>query len=257
MVHILWLEVIESSLIIFINISHMKQFIFLFFCLISIEYVWGQAVTKNGKIVSTEASYINSHGAMGITGVNKNGQSQLTLNSIGQIYQGGVIFYILQNGDLGYDGLTIHGLIVSTIDQSAGISWYNDIYLNAGTSTTLGSGLSNTNSINSKISALGSNPLNYAAGVARAYAGGGYTDWYLPSVIEMAKIFQNVGQIAAAPRTNIVNLSGNQYWTSSENRTGIEHPRFVYAINYGQVNSPFDSSGNGWNGGSVRAIRAF
>ena len=51
--------------------------------------------------------------------------------------------------------------------------------------TAIGTGFSNTNSI------IASQGKNYAAGVARAYTGGGYTDWYLPSKDELEKLSYN------------------------------------------------------------------
>ena len=50
--------------------------------------------------------------------------------------------------------------------------------------------------------------LSYAAGVARAYTGGGYTDWYLPSKDELNKLYLSKGAIGGFVSDN--------YWSSSE-----------------------------------------
>lgn len=228
----------------------MKILFFTFLILITSTISFSQGLNKNGQVGGSETNYVSKRGKVGSIGIDKNGKVMLTANSLGQEYQGGVIFYILQNGDIGYDVSTVHGLIVSTVDHPGGIPWYMDgVAINAGTSTVLGSGLSNTNSIITTLSALGAPQSSYAAGVARAYMGGGYSDWHLPSLNEMVKIFQNVGQNAAAPLTNIVNLSTQQYWTSSQKTS-----TFSYSID---PNNFSDASGNGWSGGLVRAIRSF
>ena len=81
-------------------------------------------------------------------------------------------------------------------DQSRSIDW--DILTDDGVSyqgskrgaagTELGTGFSNTDKI---IASQGRIATNYAAGLARAYNGGGYTDWYLPSKNELNKLFLN------------------------------------------------------------------
>jgi hypothetical protein len=137
--------------------------------------------------------------------VNMNGFSNSTL-SIGDYYQGGKIAYILVSGNTGYDANVQHGLIAATSDQSSGITWSNGSDITTGaTGTAIGTGLSNTNAI---IASQGEPATSYAAaGLARAYAGGGYTDWYLPSQDELSKLYLN--------RETIGGFANNHYWSST------------------------------------------
>jgi hypothetical protein len=160
--------------------------------------------------------------------------------SIGQNYYGGKIAYILQSGDPGYDPNTPHGLVAATEDQSTGIQWYNnnDYTTTGATGTAIGTGLSNTNTI---ITSQGATSTSYAAGLARAHNGGGYTDWYLPSKDELNKLYLN--------RIAIGGFAGNYYWSSTEYD-------FDYAwYQYFTVGYRGNSAKNYSN--YVRAIRAF
>jgi hypothetical protein len=129
--------------------------------------------------------------------------------SIGDSYQGGKVAYILGSKDPGYDVNTQHGFIAATSDQTVpeiGIKWDRGTYTITGaTGTAIGTGLSNTNKI---IASQGEPAITYAAGLARAYTGGGYTDWYLPSKDELEKLQSNKGIIG--------DFYNFYYWSSSE-----------------------------------------
>ncbi len=129
--------------------------------------------------------------------------------SIGQSYQGGKVAYILVKGDPGYDPNTQHGIIAATSDQSdqlIRIKWDKGTYTITGaTGTAIGTGLSNSNKI---IVSQGEPAISYAAGLARAYTGGGYTDWYLPSKDELEKL--------SYTREIIGGFVNYYYWSSSE-----------------------------------------
>ena len=129
--------------------------------------------------------------------------------SIGLSYQGGKVAYILVSTDPGYDVNTQHGIIAATSDQTVpliGTKWDKGTYTITGaTGTAIGTGLSNTNKI---IVSQGEPATSYAAGLARSYTGGGYTDWYLPSKDELEKLSYNKEIIGG-----FVNY---YYWSSSE-----------------------------------------
>jgi hypothetical protein len=126
---------------------------------------------------------------------------------VGTPYGGGVVGYIFKSGDPGYVAGQTHGLIAATADQSSGIVWAlsgNQSTSVGATSSALGTGAANTATI---IAQNGAGTA-YAAGLAAAYNGGGFSDWYLPSLTELADLWTN--------RALIGGFVGTSYWSSTE-----------------------------------------
>ena len=155
---------------------------------------------------------------------------------IGSNYGGGKIAYILQPGDPGFIAGEIHGLIAAPMDQSTGIQWGCTSTLLGSTLTTYGTGAINTSIIHSTCGS------NTAAQVCSNLLLGGFSDWHLPSIGELQKIFINYN--------NIPGLNPGYYWSSSESGTNS-----AYFLDF---NAP-PTSGNSTKNGllRVRAVRIF
>ena len=177
-------------------------------------------------------------------------QTQITNNAIrvGDFHQGGVVFHIFEDGDTGYVAGETHGLIAAVQDQSSGIRWYNGSYDTTGaTGTAIGTGSANTTAI---IAVQDATETSYAAGLARAYTGGGHTDWFLPSKDELNKMYLKRGDInTTAVANGGSDFSTNFYWSSTENGNG-----FAWVQLFGN-GVPYNASKDSWN--YVRAVRAF
>lgn len=158
--------------------------------------------------------------------------------TIGTTAMGGKVAYIFRSGDPGYVAGQTHGLIAAPSDQSSGIQWYNGSYTTTGaTATAIGTGNANTNAI---VSNQGEG--SYAAKLCYDLNLGGYSDWYLPSVGELGKLYLNKDAIGG--------FSTDVYWSSSE-KNNNNFAWYVYFAT-GDIYNLNKASTN-----SVRAVRTF
>ena len=156
--------------------------------------------------------------------------NELDLN-LGEFYQGGYIFYLDESGD--------HGFIAAPQDLEGTYEWgcYGEPFSGAN-GWDLGDGLQNTLEIVARCPSV---PI--AASVALSYEEGGFTDWYLPSKIELE-------EMSSISSNGSFDLSGNYfYWSSTEGGANVSWSHeFVGNIPFNIPNSSLQK---------VRPIRSF
>jgi hypothetical protein len=161
----------------------------------------------------------NITGSLNVTGkvniLRETTQSQV---AIGDRTLGGIVAYILQPGDPGYDANVQKGLVVSETDipdRFTETTWggYNMENPSGAFSTAIGSGNSNTEAI------IAAYTGSSAARLCAELTLGGYSDWYLPSKDELNKIWEN--RVAINPlQTDPFGLT--EYWSSTVADNGLQ-----------------------------------
>jgi len=172
--------------------------------------------------------------------------------TVGSVFGGGKVAYILEPSDLGYDANKVHGIIAAPNDCNinangcqywgCGYSWGCD-GTGIRTSTAIGTGATNT-----KLIVNGCSQFS-AAKVCNDLVLNGFDDWYLPSEQELKKLVLN---------RSYIDLScgyGQPYWSSSE--SNLDNKTLALAVTVCSQGSWYYVKNPNISWFLVRAVRSF
>ena len=190
-------------------------------------------VAQSSVSDSGDTLYLQDGGSVIIPGIS------VANLSIGDTYQGGIIFYL--------DGSGCHGLVAAPSDQSTGIQWHNASYIDTyAYGNGIGSGEGNSQGIRRW---QGTCSSCYASQLCQDLNLGGKTDWYLPSKYELNLMYENIGQGNVLGLGNVGNFANYYYWSSTEYGNNFAWRQIFHG--------GLQPSYNKYNTFNVRAIRAF
>jgi hypothetical protein len=149
--------------------------------------------------------------------------------AIGEIYKGGIVFYLDGNGG---------GLVCAETDQSTNAEWGCYGTTIGGTGTGIGTGAANTAAIVAGCSASG-----IAARICNDLVLNSYSDWFLPSKDELNLMYQNL------KTAGIGGFADDYYWSSSEYSSNYAWIQYFY--------NGYQYYFNKFSYNRVRAVRAF
>lgn len=201
---------------------------------LSVMSLFAQNVEVEGKAKITVMDTVTNVSANVIR--QSDGTLALRQYKIGDMTQGGIVFYVDESGE--------HGLVADIVDLSTGIRWYAGTF---GNTQAKGdgpfSGEMNTAIIISSQVAIGDDGDTYAARLCAELQKGGYGDWYLPSKEELNLMYTNL---------HLAGLGGFAsafYWSSAELNSSFAWIQyFIFGNHYNNNKSNFNR---------VRAVRAF
>jgi hypothetical protein len=149
--------------------------------------------------------------------------------TIGQDTLGGIVFYINGTGQ--------HGLIAATSDQSASCQWgCMATTIPGANDSAVGTGQANTTAIVGTCTTTG-----IAAQICNALVTGGYSDWFLPSKLELSLMYTN--------KTAIGGFTTYGYWSSTQHGSGTAWVEYF--------SNGLKATANKNDAYHLRAVRAF
>lgn len=156
---------------------------------------------------------------------------------IGELYGGGVVFFVDHTGE--------HGLIVCTEDINIHTPWSDvtNVLIDEGDQSYY-NGAANTSAIINQAGHTKS-----AAKLCEDYVEGGFTDWYLPAIDELLKLNQARYEVNKALNTNSLDMLGQHCSSTEINSTSV----YSFGFNDNQIHYLSKSQTNNY----IRAIRAF
>ncbi len=150
------------------------------------------------QIVAGTNVTISPVGGTGVVTINSTSGAGIFTHYIGELFGGGIVVSVWKDA-----GGVEHGLIASieNLDNSNTFLWTKPAYVTVACpgAASQNDGTTNTAAIVAQAGA----GTTYAAGLCDVYAGGGFTDWYLPSIYELNAISN------AATIINIILPTGN------------------------------------------------
>ncbi len=173
-----------------------------------------------------------------------NGSSSSFTHYIGELYGGGIVVAVWKESGV-EKGLIASLVNMKTSSNNELIGWSGTVnaLVPLPGATSLVNGMSNTNAIVAQNATA-----NMAATICKSFNGGGFNDWYLPSIWELDECYK-AAFVVSSVLGSLNSFQYNTYWSSTERDANYAYYKYFDAgYNY------YSTKGNTYY---VRAVRRF